>query len=88
MRDATLMQEVNVGSEDVPSPPFAYNASGWPQRVPICVLAMVGCAAAKTLVAINRDPDAAVFRYARFGIVGDCLAILPELIRAVKTAKE
>jgi len=46
---------------------------------------MVGCASAKTLVAINRDPDAAVFRYARYGIVGDCLEILPELIRVMKT---
>ena len=45
---------------------------------------MVGCAAAKTLVAINRDPDAAIFKYARFGIVGDCLEILPALTRAVK----
>jgi electron transfer flavoprotein alpha subunit len=45
---------------------------------------MVGCSAAKTLVAINRDPDAAIFRYAKYGIVGDCLAILPELTRAVK----
>lgn len=45
---------------------------------------MVGCAAAKTLVAINRDPDAAIFRYARYGIVGDCLEILPALTRAVK----
>lgn len=45
---------------------------------------MVGCAAAKTLVAINRDPDAAIFRYARYGIVGDCLEILPEIVRAMK----
>jgi electron transfer flavoprotein alpha subunit len=45
---------------------------------------MAGCAAAKTLVAINRDPDAAIFRYARYGIVGDCLEILPEITRAVK----
>ncbi|MCC6847372.1 MAG: electron transfer flavoprotein subunit alpha/FixB family protein [Deltaproteobacteria bacterium] len=45
---------------------------------------MVGCAAAKTLVAINRDPEAAIFRYARYGIVGDCLEILPALTRAVK----
>ncbi len=45
---------------------------------------MVGCSAAKTIVAINRDADAAVFRYARYGIVGDCLEVLPELIRAAK----
>lgn len=45
---------------------------------------MAGCAAAKTIAAINRDRDAAIFRYARYGIVGDCLEILPELVRAAK----
>ncbi len=45
---------------------------------------MVGCAAAKTIVAINRDADAAIFRHARYGIVGDCLEVLPELTRAAK----
>ncbi len=46
---------------------------------------MAGCGAATTIAAINRDPDAAIFRYARYGIVGDCLEILPELIRAARS---
>lgn len=45
---------------------------------------MAGCSAARTIVAVNRDPDAAIFRYARFGVVGDCLELLPELIRAAR----
>jgi electron transfer flavoprotein alpha subunit len=47
---------------------------------------MAGCSAAKTIVAVNRDPDAAIFRYAKYGIVGDCLEIIPELIAAVREA--
>ena len=46
---------------------------------------MAGCSAAKTIVAINTDPDAAIFRYARYGIVGDCLKVLPELTRAAES---
>ena len=45
---------------------------------------MAGCSAAKTIVAVNRDPEAAIFRYAKYGIVGDCLEVIPELIRAVR----
>jgi electron transfer flavoprotein alpha subunit len=45
---------------------------------------MVGCAAAKVIVAINTDAEAAIFRHARYGIVGNCLEVLPELIRAAK----
>jgi len=45
---------------------------------------MAGCAAARTIVAINNDPDAAIFRYARYGVVGDCREILPALIEAAR----
>lgn len=44
---------------------------------------MAGCSAAKTIVAINSDPDAPIFRYARFGVIGDCLEILPEMVRVL-----
>ncbi len=45
---------------------------------------MAGCAAAKTIIAINKDPDASIFRYARWGVVGDCVELMPELIRAAR----
>ena len=44
---------------------------------------MAGCGNAKTIVAINTDPQAAIFREARFGIVGDYRKIVPALISAV-----
>ncbi|MFN0160923.1 MAG: electron transfer flavoprotein subunit alpha/FixB family protein, partial [Burkholderiales bacterium] len=33
---------------------------------------LAGCTAARAIVAINSDADAPIFRYARFGVVGDC----------------
>jgi electron transfer flavoprotein alpha subunit len=53
---------------------LAIGISGAPQH-------MVGCAGAKVLVAVNRDPDANVFKEADFGVVGDFREVLPGFIR-------
>jgi electron transfer flavoprotein alpha subunit len=46
-----------------------------------------GCLGAKTIVAINRDPEANIFNVAHFGAVGDWKQILPSFIEKVKGFK-
>jgi len=45
---------------------------------------MSGCSGAKTIVAINRDPEANIFRQAHFGVVGDWKQILPAFTSKVR----
>ena len=44
---------------------------------------MAGCGHSKTIVAINSDPEAAIFREARFGVVGDYREIVPALTEEI-----
>lgn len=49
---------------------------------------MAGCANAKNIVAINTDPNAPIFRYARYGIVGDCHQVMPALIDKIASFRK
>jgi electron transfer flavoprotein alpha subunit len=48
---------------------------------------VVGMKSSRRVIAINKDPDAPIFRLADLGLVGDALTVLPRLTDAIRARK-
>lgn len=47
---------------------------------------LAGMQTSDTIIAINKDPDAPIFKIATYGIIGDVIDVIPRMLKKLKSA--